>query len=381
MLRTVIRFLILIAGAPFAAGAASFAGVGFLPGFPYSDIRGMSMDGLVVVGSATPVFEHGAIRRTSESDLTYLGDLPGGNVESDAYAASGDGSTVVGWSSSNNGTEAFLWTQDAGMQGLGSLGDSAYSVANAVSRDGSVVVGESGGTGGAFRWDATNGMQDLGTIQGYARTWATGVSGDGSIVVGGAGGSMQWEAFRWDPLNGMQGLGDLAGGGIDSVARAISADGSTIVGSGSSSGASLEAWRWTADGGMQSLGFLEGGRARSLAFAVSADGSAIVGSADNFERAAAFLWTKSNGMQDLTVLLGTLGIELSGWQLTGATAVSADGLTIAGRGIHRGRPEGWIAVIPEPGPALLLGIGFTWLGSRACSTRRFEDERAIDMIG
>ena len=69
-----------------------------------------------------------------------LGDLPGGSFDSYAYGVSGDGSTVVGRSTSGSGNEAFRWTESGGMQGLGDLqGGSFYSYANGVSGDGSTV--------------------------------------------------------------------------------------------------------------------------------------------------------------------------------------------------------------------------------------------------
>ncbi len=70
---------------------------------------------------------------------------------------------------------------------LGTLGGS-YSAAEAISADGSTVVGWSWTTSGysshAFRWNRfTLIMQDLGTLGGDY-SWAYGVSADGSVVVG-----------------------------------------------------------------------------------------------------------------------------------------------------------------------------------------------------
>src|SRR5215208_1276755 len=75
-----------------------------------------------------------------------LGDLPGGTFQSYANAVSDDGSTVVGFSSSASssasGWEAFRWTSGGGMVGLGDLpGGTSYSQGSDVSADGSVVVG------------------------------------------------------------------------------------------------------------------------------------------------------------------------------------------------------------------------------------------------
>jgi len=49
------------------------------------------------------------------------------------------------------------------------------------------------------------------------------------------------------------------------------------------------------------------------------------------------------------VQVNTYGLDLAGWTLTGAVAVSADGSTVVGYGTGpSGAQEGWIAVIPRP---------------------------------
>jgi uncharacterized membrane protein len=46
-----------------------------------------------------------------------------------------------------------------------------------------------------------------------------------------------------------------------------------------------------------------------------------------------------------------LGINLTGWRLQSANAISADGRVIVGRGTHSGNTEGWIAALAPPCPA------------------------------
>jgi probable HAF family extracellular repeat protein len=79
------------------------------------------------------------------ASLTPLGDLPGAPFSSSAYGVSADGSVIVGWGASASGYEAFRWTSEGGMVGLGTtLPDSdSVSFAKGVSGDGSVVVGYS----------------------------------------------------------------------------------------------------------------------------------------------------------------------------------------------------------------------------------------------
>ncbi len=62
------------------------------------------------------------------------------------------------------------------------------------------------------------------------------------------------------------------------------------------------------------------------------------------------------------------GIDLSGLSLSSAYDISSDGRTIVGRGVNTdGFSEAWIAVIPEPSVAVLLGIGLmSFAASRRC---------------
>ena len=119
---------------------------------------GVSADGSVVVGygrvrrrgPSSPNFE--AFRWTSDSGMVGLGDLPGGLFESYAFDVSGDGSVVVGYGSADFGTEAFLWTSDGGMkrlwdvllvQGVDPAADgwTKLEVASGISADGNTIVG------------------------------------------------------------------------------------------------------------------------------------------------------------------------------------------------------------------------------------------------
>lgn len=71
---------------------------------------------------------------------------------------------VVGSSEVAGGTEAFRWTEAAGIVSLGDLpGGSVNAVATAVSADGSLIVGRASDASGsrAFAWDAAHGMRHL----------------------------------------------------------------------------------------------------------------------------------------------------------------------------------------------------------------------------
>ena len=66
-----------------------------------------------------------------------------------------------------------------------------------------------------------------------------------------------------------------------------------------------------------------------------------------------------------------VGPVLSGWTLLAATGVSDNGVTIVGHGINpSGESEAWIAVVPEPSTALLLGLGIAGLAAMRRSRAR-----------
>ena len=163
----------------------------------------------------------------------------------------------------------------------------------------------------------------------------------------------------------MTGLGDLAGGAFFSEAYDVSNDGSTVVGtSGSASG--TEAFRWTQSGGMLGLGDLTGGDFFSEAFDISNDGSIVVGSGSSASGTEAFIWDASRGMRSLQdLLVDDFDLDLTGWTLDEARGISADGLTIVGRGINpSGSLEAWIATVPEPHTLTLLAFGGLVLAHR-----------------
>jgi probable HAF family extracellular repeat protein len=333
----------------------SFQGLGHLPGYDWTEARDVSDDGSVVVGWSQSSGSYNTsgepFRWTKADGMQSLGFLPGAELtlDSAAYGVSVDGSTIVGGS----GNRAFRWTSTDGMQ---SLVNNALH-ANAVSADGSVVVGVANRIG-AFRWTAAGGMQDLGEMAGHAYA----LTADGSVIVGGTLGNRG--AFRWTTESGMQDLGSLPGGdGVHgTVAHGVNADGSVVVGW---SGAP-EAFRWTSAGGMQGLGHLSG-ISKSAALGVSGDGSIIVGSSFrsfSFDppNGVAFIWDTAHGMRDLRhVLVSDYGLDLAGWQLSAAHAISADGRTIVGTGAHNGTTEAWIATIPEPSSLTLAGMSGAFL--------------------
>jgi uncharacterized membrane protein len=160
-----------------------------------------------------------------------------------AYGISGDASTVVGQSDSDDGNEAFYWTALGGMQGLGDLdGGGVNSQANAISRDGTTIVGFGTTTNATLACKSVDRgpLVSIGDLPGgFNFAEALAVSADGSVIVGRASSDNGIEAFVWTQSAGMRSLASvLQAGGVDlngwqlSRAAGISDDGTVIVGTG-----------------------------------------------------------------------------------------------------------------------------------------------------
>lgn len=342
--------LLAIAAPGSLAEAASFTVLPYLPGQTSgTEVFDVSGDGSVVVGATSSAQGTQAFRWTQSGGMVGLGTLGGSPYYSAAYGVSDAGLTVVGCSQSPSGIEAFRWTQSSGMVAMGDLpGGTFYSAAKAASADGSVIVGfgRSASSYEAFRWTLSGGMVGLGLLNGSSTT--NSVSGDGTVAAGegnGTGGGGL--ALRWTQSEGIMPLGDLPGGIESSAAYAVSADGSTIVGRATSA-SGFEAFRWTQASGMVGLGDLPGGSFDSYANGVSSDGSIVVGKATTGAGSEAFIWDATNGMRRLQDVLTALGLDMTGWRLATARSISADGTTIVGGGVSPGgSTESWVAVLGE----------------------------------
>ena len=150
-----------------------------------------------------------------------------------------------------------------------------------------------------------------------------GISADGSRVIGNTpAGSGRVQACFWNRAGTRTDLGFLPGC-VTSRPRAVSADGTYIVGDsqGVAGLTTLRAFRWTAAGGMVDMGVV-GGATNSRAYGVSNDGTLIAGDL-NLHGNSAFRWTPTSGMTVLPILPGGRIVASCSW-------VSGDGSTIGG---------------------------------------------------
>lgn len=306
----------------------------------------MSADGLDVAQAGTddPSPAEGA--SPAGAMLTNDGRVPPGtNVGLGALAASlplnmvsgidGSGRAVIGnaayrasltlrASPNDPWQEAFRWTLTDGIAGLGFTkpGHDKSTVA-AVSWDGAAVAGTSAHSPDgfsnddqeAFLWTAALGTHGLGALAGDTMSLALALSADGSTVIGVsstaplAGGQL----FAWKVDGGFTALGPALATNERYLTASASVDGSVVAGTlliqGNAGGGSeqTESFRWTAAGGLQRLGGLDG-RVNSQTLGLSADGSVIVGSTGSAipigADTVAFRWTANQGMQALPLPAG-----------------------------------------------------------------------------
>lgn len=186
-------------------------------------------------------------------------------------------------------------------------------------------------------WSAPTGQQRLGLLPGTASGQAWAVADDGAVAAGfieAAPGNTTRYGARWDDAVAAW-ITDADG---QHVGQALSCNFncSVIVGAGIDSappGLAHQAWRWTEDHGLEYLGTPAGADASATYYAFESNwnGSVIVGSYFTIDPLLGatnrgFLWTRSEGMQDLVTWLAAHGIHYGeGFNDLVVNAVTPDG--------------------------------------------------------
>ncbi|MET0227073.1 MAG: hypothetical protein ABW187_11565, partial [Dokdonella sp.] len=267
-------------------------------------------------------------------------------------ALDGDGNTVAALAYSNYDVAggAVLVGGYTGGVAQGGFLSSAYDAS-----DNGVVVGlaiDDGSNYFAFRWTAAEGMTRLDVNRPATSSRANAISTDGSTIVGwndqddGSRTGVIWQDGV--PLD----LADADGNPVGE-ALAVNSDGSVVVGSGYNpeTGGS-EAWRWTAATGVQGIGCVDNvGCGPAYGLAVSDDGNVVVGASGfGFSRLAT-IWTPDAGMQLVSDYATAHGLTIpNGWTLSSAGGISADGRTIGGWGLGPVSQSSWVIDLHDAPP-------------------------------
>lgn len=310
---------------------------------------GVSDDGNTIAGTwIDPALQRGQVMSiwTPAGGLRTAG-FAQGSEHTNAKRISGDGSTILG---ADYNSDALYWTAASGIvYPLASEPPGLRGYPGDVSRDGSVITGHLFAAG-PFRWTAATGAVELPMAAGWIDGWANAVTPDGAVIAGTLFNSPgHRRAFRWTAAGGSV-LLDQPAGVVGSDATAVSADASTIVGWAYEGNDVHRPFRWTAESGLQLLNLAPG-----EASDVTADGSIIIGNGS--ESGGAFIWDAARGARDLkAALTADYGVDLTGWTIHSADAITPDGMTIVGRGAHAqfGDNVAWRVVVPEPGGAVVL---------------------------
>lgn len=174
----------------------------------------VSDDGNFVAGRAFPPGSPiSAAARWSEDDIIALGELEPGDFPVLATSISSDGSIVVGIS----GEQAYRWTEQTGMVGLGFLpGFDDYSTTQSISGNGKVIGGQANIAFDdgylAVYWDEDMNIHEITPVipSASVANAVNAMNFDGSFIVGLDTGSnpSAREIFVWDAANGPRVLQD-----------------------------------------------------------------------------------------------------------------------------------------------------------------------------
>ena len=286
------------------------------------------------------------------------------------YCTSADGSVVAGGYEGYLPTkewcfQPFRWTSEGGTICLGG-GESGDVLA--LSPDGLEAYG-SFRYSTLSRWTVETGWVEIAVgLQADIAGWGDdfrpvfGMAADvPNVVCGGIGGN---GGFVLDLHTGeIEHIGTPVGKSNYTVACGISADGSVAVGYSqiTSSWDDLRAYRWTREGGLE---LIDGPDVRCAALGVSRNGDVIVGERDR----EAVVWTaRRGGRRLLDVLREDYAVNVEGWRLLRAVAVTPDGRTIVGTGVNPDlRGEAWVVQLGTPCSA-------EWNGDSRVNSQDFFD--------
>jgi uncharacterized membrane protein len=322
----------------------------------------VNADGKVVVGRIAPAdkfFNNLVLTNpfiwSAERGIQTMGPYPGTTTSTVAEAISADGTTVVGDSSR---PQPFEWTTAgyAPFVGLDSIEDA--------SADLTVAVGYAGGAAARWANGATTPLVDptAPTVQ----LSPVAVSADGSTVVG----SMASQAFVWKGGN-VTAISNVANAG-SGTATNVSADGTVVIGFSYDDVRLPRAFRWTATGGAKKIGAFR-------PTACSGDGSVIVGivrvdpTIDTSARVG--IWDEAHGTRDLAAVLAGAGVDLAGVRLDEVNDISADGHVIVGRAFSADhKTVAFRAVLPGLDTAPMDASGDDHVPDHGCTPAVASDE-------
>lgn len=363
--------------------------MGVPPSGLFSVAFAASADGTVIVGSADFGSGSPIAFRWTGATFTSLGLLASGTTSQSA-GVSDDGTIVVGRSDGGGSlpdgpglatSEAFRWTSGGGMVGLGFLGTGQASQANAISADGTTIVGTSsnmpgyliGGPPGPvnefpFVWTSGGGMVELGILAGDTSGTALAVSANGNVIAGVSTGVGGDTPVTWTSGGAAVAI-PFAGGATTGEAFAVSGAGTVIAGGMTASGVSQSFLRASGTTTLLGAPFLQ---PNSNAVGISADGLHLVGHGSSAGSGQAWHWTLATGFEDLPAL--------SGDTTPSVQAISSDGTRPVGNSQFTGHAVYWVPVGPSTA-ATMAELWFSNTGAFVDLTQAANRRKFISATG
>jgi probable HAF family extracellular repeat protein len=325
-----------------------------------STARAISANGQVIVGYLTmPSGNFHAFRWTQQTGAVDI--AAGGSwTWSDAQAVSADGSVVVG--TAIGGPPGWWWTQGTGQVAV-TIPGYGYTFVNAVSADGQLIGGNvpnlSGTVSNAFVSPRGGSATILPSPTGAPSAYLYALSPDGTLGAGTSGNGGFVRGALWSPLTQNNFAGSLDG--RTTLIRALTPNGSAVVGQIYDTALDHSAFLWTASHGGQELGNPPG-ITNSFLYAINAAGTLATGTSDNgtAPRYRAVVWHSGDPITDAASFLSARGVDLSGWTLEYIYGMTPDGRILVGGGIHTtpsGTQEEAFAVYLPCGDADFNGDG------------------------
>lgn len=323
----VLVFTLLVLAPLAAAQSYTVTDLGLLSGDATSEGRALSPAGQVV---GDDEYNLQGFVWTPGQGMLGLPHLKGGRYS----VGMGINATglIAGYATYNEieNTHAVLWTH-SGIQDLGTLPGGTQSWADAINASAQVVGSSNSATTSpnAFLWSKDRGMQNLGVLPKGYYSEAFGINNLGQVVGMSNTIAGNWHAFSWSKSAGIKDLGTLDSGKSTSATANAVNDSGQVVGTSSCGSSCVHAVLWSSSG-MRDLGILPDSSA-SGANSINNKGQ-VVG-----ESGHAFIWTQTEGMQDLNSLIDAT----SGWTLLFAYAINDAG-QITGSGLINGESHAFL---------------------------------------
>ena len=339
--------------------------LGVLPGDTDAAAAGVSGDGSTVIGDSFGPAGNSLVRWTAQGGIESLGPLSG-------YLSLGgisfDGAVIVGGGQLAPGTpyRAFVWRETTGLTVVPGLGQSD-AAALGVSRDGAVVMGFTDNPAfpsSLFYFGAT-GTVPVDVGPGTVTPGSVLLSGDGSTVTGDIRlPNGEATVFVWTQSGG----GVLLDSADGPYVSAISHDGAAITGGlhAFQTGIPGRAYRWTRSGGIVPLSDFSAPTDESWGRAMTPDGSVVVGTGRRSVGATEGVLWRSDGsigrsycpasVPNSTGQLGELTLSGSNTIAVGSLELRASGLPAGTFGFFLvSAAEDFVGSVPNSQGSLCLG--------------------------